>query len=85
MSVAPLFAGDSPDRLGLPKRWGWLRTPGRTQSSIEHIRPRGRSRSGPGSGRTRPALDAGFFIARGFGPKLKTRSAGSGDVPIGSW
>jgi hypothetical protein len=35
-------------------------------------------------GRSGPALDAGFFISRGFGSKLKTRSAGSGDVPIGS-
>ena len=42
--------------------------------------------SGPGNGRTRPALDAGFFISRSIvrniGSKSMLRSAGSGDVPV---
>ena len=44
--------------------------------------------SGPGNGRTRPALDAGFFISRNIvrniGSKSMLRSAGSGDVPVGN-
>jgi len=43
MSVAPQFGGDSPDWPGsrLMQRWGWLRTPGTTQTSFEHIRSGG--------------------------------------------
>jgi hypothetical protein len=47
-----------------------------------------RERSASCDGRIRPALVAGFFIFsslyRRFGSKPILRSAGSGDVPIGS-